>query len=69
VLKLTGGHVTAVLAGWEEDSGVMYVGEWTRSLPMRACLEQKPGDDYATTLWRFLRDQSRQHTRINIEAR
>jgi hypothetical protein len=63
VLKLTGGHTTAVLAGWEEDSGLMYVGEWARSLPIRACLEQNPGDDYAATLWRFLRDQTKRASR------
>lgn len=58
VLNLKGGHAIAALVGWNEDK-LMYVGEWTRELPVRACYQQLKGDDYAKTLWRFVHDYNK----------
>jgi hypothetical protein len=55
ILKLKGGHAFPALVGWDEDK-LMYVGEWTRTLPMKACIHQLKGDDYAKTLWRFVHE-------------
>jgi hypothetical protein len=65
VQKLKGGHAIPVLVGWNEDKQ-MFVGEWARKLPVRACMYQLKGDDYARTLWRFVNDHNKSRSRMDI---
>ena len=58
VIKVGGAHAVPVLVGWNEDK-LMYVGEWTRRLPVKSCIYQLKGDDYAKTLWRFVNDYNK----------
>lgn len=64
VLKAGGAHAVAVLVGWDEYK-MMYVGEWARRMPVKACIYQLKGDDYAKTLWRFLHDYDKHRSRGN----
>lgn len=69
VLAVKGGHAIPILVGWTEDSGLMYVGEWTKILPTKACIYQLKGDDYAATLWRYLREHTRTNSKTVGDAR
>jgi hypothetical protein len=65
ILKLKGGHAFPVLVGWNEDK-LMYVGEWARKMPVKACICQLKGDDYAKTLWRFVHDYNKHRGGGNV---
>lgn len=64
VLAVRGGHTIPLLIGWT-PRGIMYVGEWTRRLPLKACFIQREKDDYATTLWRYMNDVYKPSSRVN----
>lgn len=66
VLALGGKYAIAAMVGWEYDTGLMRVGDWSRELQVRDCMYQLKGDDFATTLWRFIRDRSQPTSRQHI---